>query len=280
MARSIALAILLLPAACASSQVVVREGAGWRETQASSAEAPTVVEVTTDDPQALAAIARTHPDPRLRAAAVEKLNDPEVLAEVAKGDADASVRGRAVSKIVDKNVLAAIARDEKDETIRAAAADRRDLLRWVPAKHPEYGAWSGAAPATWVRFKAEMKEGERVTASEFLRALVRATPEGVLLEQREAATRRALQGRLKDMLARTDTPAGRRVDDEDSQEVRGRRLKCRTVLYSGQWGGTIVRLKQWMSEDVPGGVVRIDVEESPEREPLRYLRATLVSWGE
>jgi len=280
MARSLAISFLLLPAACAAAPPqIVREGPGWREVQSSSAGQPTAVELTTDDPQALAAIARTHPDARLRAAAVDEVNDPAVLAEVAKGDADASVRSRAVARVADKDVLADIARNEKDEAIRASAAERRDLVRWIAARSAEYGGWNGRAPGTWVRFKAEVKEGTRVASTEFIRTLVRVTPEGAHLEQRDAASRRALQGRLNDMLARTDTPAGRRQEDQDTLDVRGRRLKCATVLYSGQWGGTIVRLKQWSSPEVPGGVVRIDVEESPEGEPLRYLRATLLGWG-
>src|SRR5688572_27732487 len=96
----------VLAASCAAPQVV-REGPGWREIKVS--ETQTKVELTAHDPATLADVARTHPDPAIRRAAVDKIQDPAVLAELARRDADAGVRGRAVARVVDPRALADVA---------------------------------------------------------------------------------------------------------------------------------------------------------------------------
>src|SRR5436190_13905105 len=121
MLRFTALALLLLASTSCAQPQVVKEGAGWREVQASTGQ-PTTVEVTTDDPQQLAAIARTNADPRLREAALARIDDPAVISEVARGDAESKVRAAAVGRVFDRAVLASITQNDKDESVRAAAA--------------------------------------------------------------------------------------------------------------------------------------------------------------
>lgn len=269
-------ALFLVLAGCAGPQVV-REGPGWREVRVSDTQ--TRFELTATDPAAVADVVRTHPDSEIRGAAVDRLQDPAVLAEVARKDADAKVRGRAVAKVVDTRVLADIARDEKDPGVQALAAERRDLLRFVGPRHPEYAAWSTLAPGAWVKLKTELRISGSSTTIEVLRTLAKTGADGVVLEQRNAATGKALQGPVKAMLDRAEAPAGRRTEGEESIDVRGRRVDCLTSLISGQFGGTIARVKTWRSTEVPGGLARVDVEESPQGEPLRYLRAWAVQWG-
>lgn len=269
-------ALFLALAGCAGPQVV-REGPGWREIRVSDTQ--TRFELTASDPAVVADVVRTHPDPEIRAAAVDRLQDPALLAEVARKDADAKVRGRAVAKVVDTRVLADLARDEKDPAVQALAAERRDLLRFIGPKHPEYAAWSTLAPGAWVKLKTELRVSGSATTIEVLRTLAKTGADGVVLEQRNAATGKALQGSVKSMLDRAEAPAGRRTEGEESIDVRGRRVDCLTSLISGQFGGTIARVKTWRSTEVPGGLARVDVEESPQGEPLRYLRAWAVQWG-
>ena len=178
-----------LAASCSSPQVV-REGPGWREIKVSDTQ--TKVELTAGDPATLASVARTHPDPAIRRAAVDKIQDPAVLADVARQDADAGVRGRAVARVVDPRVLAAVARDDQDPAVRTLAAERRDLLRFLPPKHPEFAAWSKQAPGTWVKLKTELRVSGSSTTVDVLRTLTRVGPEGAVLEQRDAATGKAL----------------------------------------------------------------------------------------
>lgn len=276
MVRRSAACFAVALAACSAPQVV-REGPGWREIKVS--ENQTKVELTANDPATLASVARTHPDPAIRGAAVDKIVDPAVLADAARQDADAGVRGRAVARVVDTRVLADIAKTDKDPAVQALAAERRDLLRFVGPKHPEFAAWKSAAPGTWVKFKAELRVLGSSTTIDVLRTLTRVGPEGAVLEQRDVATGKAVQGAAKTMLDRAETPAGRRVEGEESIDVRGRRVDCLTSLISGQFGGTIARVKTWRATEVPGGIARVDVEESPQGEPLRYLRAWAVQWG-
>ncbi|HEX7897612.1 MAG TPA: hypothetical protein VF950_07610 [Planctomycetota bacterium] len=274
--RLVPCAAVVLAVSCASPQVV-REGPGWRELKVSDTQ--TKVELTSEDPAVLASVARGHPDPAIRRAAVDKIQDPAVLAEVARQDADAGVRGRAVARVVDTRVLAEIAKNDKDPAVQAVAAERRDLLRFVGPKHPEFAAWATLSPGTWVKFKAELRVSGDATTIDVLRTLTKVGPEGAVLEQRNAATGKAVQGAVKTMLDRAEAPAGRRVEGEESIDVRGRRVECLTSLVSGQFGGTIARVKTWRAAEVPGGIARLDVEESPQGEPLRYLRAWAVQWG-
>jgi hypothetical protein len=270
--------LALLAAAACSEPQVVREGPGWREVQASPQE--TRVELTSSDPKELAVIARTHADPKLRAAAVGKIDDQAVLADVAKADADPRIRVAAVGRLADRGALAAIAQSDADESVRTAASERRDLIRFVAPGGPEHAGWAGRSPGSWVLFKAQLKVGERASNVDVHRTLVRCSPAGAVLEQRDFLSKRPLQGLAREMLDRSAAPAGTRQEDEESAEAGGRRLKCRTVRWSAQYGRVIARVKFWLSEEVPGGVARIDVEESPEGEPLRSLRAQLAQWGD
>ncbi len=275
MVRRLAASLALALAACSAPQVV-REGPGWREVKVSDTQ--TRVELTADDPATLANVARTHADPAIRGAAVDKIGDPAVLADVARQDADAGVRRKAVGKVADRRVLADIAQADADPGVKALAAERRDLLRWIGAKHPEYAAWARRGPGASVRYRAELKMNGATSVVEVLRTLASVTPDGAVVEQRNAATGKALDGTVKALFDRAEAPAGRRVDGEESLDVRGRRVECATSLTSGQFGGVIARIKVWRCDDVPGGVVRMDVEESPQGEPLRYLRALAIQW--
>jgi hypothetical protein len=275
MVRSPVLALLFLTAC--TQAVVVKEGSGWREVQSSGSA--TTVEVTTTDPRELAEIARTNPDPRLRAAAVAKIADPVVLAEIAKKDSDPAIRKSAIERVSDRVALADIAQTDSDDGVRAAAAERRDLVRFLRPGHPEHAGWVSRAPGSWIRLRAELRVGDRTSQTEVLRTVTASSPAGISMEQRDATSRRALTGTVKDMLDRADFPAGTKQEGEDTADIGGRKVPCHTVLWSGQYGRIIARIKYWLCDQVPGGLARIDIEESPEGEPLRYLRVRVQQWG-
>jgi len=97
-----------------------------------------------DQSDVLAALARDDADPRVRRAAVQRLEDPAALAERAKGDGDESVRQEAISRLLhmaevaeepavaeaamaglgDARHLAALARAARLPSTRAAAVSR------------------------------------------------------------------------------------------------------------------------------------------------------------
>ncbi len=61
-------------------------------------------------------------------------------------------------------------------------------------------------------------------------------------------------------------------------QLRGRTMKCKWVRHNFQRGGDIAQVRRWMNTDVPGGVVRIDMEVSPEGRPLSSLTAVAIAW--
>ena len=111
-----------------------------------------------------------------------------------------------------------------------------------------------------------------------VRTLLECCPERVVLEQKVAGTGKALQGVSKDFLTRFDVAYGRRVEDEGTMQLQGRTLKCKWVRHNFQRGGDIAQVRRWMSDDVPGGVARIDMEVSPEGQPLSALTAVATAW--
>lgn len=271
------LALLVVPlAACAAPQVV-RDGPGWREVRVSEKE--TRFELTSPDPQAAAEIVRSHPDPALRAAALDRVSDPDVVARAARADADPGVRRRAVGRTVDRAVLAEVAGKDADPAIRALAAERRDLIRWVPARSPQHAGWASRAVGSWVRYRVELSQGTERRSITIQRTLAAVGPAGAVLEQRDVATGKALQGRVAELLDRAAAPVGRRTESLESVELKGRRTECPTALVSGQFGSVIARVKTWRADEVPGGLARIDVEESPEGFPLRSIHAVAADWG-
>ncbi len=59
----------------------------------------------------------------------------------------------------------------------------------------------------------------------------------------------------------------------------GRRMECRWTSYVAERERTIIRVKVWFRDEIPGGIARMLIEESPEGAPLRALTAVAVSWG-
>jgi hypothetical protein len=64
-----------------------------------------------------------HPDPTVRLAFVQEISieDRDVIAEIARDDPDARVRRAAVAKLMDPPALAAVAASDPDESVRADA---------------------------------------------------------------------------------------------------------------------------------------------------------------
>ena len=275
MARLPILAVLLA-GACARHEVV-REGRGWREVKV--AEGGTRVELTGDDPAAIAEVARTHDDPAVRGSAVDRITDPALLAEVARRDADAGVRKKAVARIADRRVLQELASSDADPAVAALAAERRDVLRWVASGTAEYAAWASQPPGAWIRYRAELRSSDGPPEIfELRRTLARVGPDGALVEQRDASGR-AVPAGIRRLLDRADAPGGRRVEGFETVELGGRRLECAATQASGQFGDVVAKVKIWRSEELPGGLARADVSESPLGRAPRFLRLAAAAWG-
>jgi len=276
MVRHFGVLVLLLGLGCTTAKVV-REGDGWRETE-SKEPGKTDVQITSSDPKVLAEIAKTHPDPRLRGEAQSRITDSAALADVIKVEKDVALRRKMVERLTDEALLKTLAQNDPDDGVKQAATARAGMIRTVDAKHPEYAGWSCCKPGTWVRWKVDVKTDGQKSQIEMVRTLLECCPERVVLEQKIAPSGKPLYGVPKDFLTRFDVAYGRKVEDEGTMQLQGRTLKCKWVRHNFQRGGDIAQVRRWMNDDVPGGVARIDMEVSPEGQPLSALMAVATAW--
>ena len=276
MVRIIPVALLVLALGCAQAKVV-REGNGWREVEAK--DSGTVIEMMTDDPAVLADLAKSAPDARVRTEALLRVKDSAVLAEMVRKEQDASVRRTVVGRLVDEAVLTDLAQNDPDDVVKQFASARVEILRTVDAKHPEYASWAACKPGTWVRLKVDLRINENRYTTEILRTLIESSPQRVILEQKVVATGKGAQGSVRDLLSRFDVAFGRKVEDDGDFSFQGRTTRGHWVRYNFQRGGDVAQVRRWLRDEVPGGVARIDLEVSPEGQPLTYLTALATAWG-
>jgi hypothetical protein len=276
MVRITPVALLVLALGCAQAKVV-REGKGWREVEAK--DSGTVIEMMTDDPAVLADLAKTAPDARVRTEALLRVKDPALLAEMVRKEQDASVRRTVVNRLVDEKVLRDLAQNDPDDVVKQFASARADILRTVDARHPEYAGWAACKSGTWVKLRVDLKINDARYQTEIVRTLLECTPERAVLEQKVTATGKGAQGSVRDLLGRFDVAYGRKVEDEGDFSFQGRTTKAHWVRYNFQRGGDVAQVRRWLRNEVPGGVARLDLEVSPEGQPLTNLTALAVSWG-
>lgn len=269
-------AIVLVAAAGCSPAKVFREGNGWKETE--TKDGKTEVSITSSDPKVLAEIAKTHADPQIRGQAQARIADPAALVDVVKVEKDAALRGKMVARLTDEALLKSLAQSDPDQGIQQAAAARASMLRTVDPRHPEFAGWTGYNPGTWVRWKVEVKTLGEKSQVEVVRTLLECCPERVVLEQKVASTGKALHGVPREFLTRFDVAYGRKVEDEGTMQLQGRNVKAKWVRHNFQRGGDIAQVRRWISSDVPGGIARIDMEVSPEGQPLSSLTAVATTW--
>lgn len=269
--RRMLMAVSVFLAACATPEVVVRQGEGWREVQAGSG---TAVQVTATDQKTLGVLATTHADARVRAQASERLTDPAALSQVARRESDVSIRKAAVARVLDPELLGEIGRTDADPSVRQAAAERAEVLIPLEARHPEYKYWSNSRTGSWVALSGEVKSGSSRTPVQLTRRLVGTWGEKIILEQEVAPKGQA----LKSMLAHAGSLQGRRDEGSEDVEIAGRRIPCRWARQVVQRDDVIIRCRVWLNDGIPGGLARLEIEESPEGRPLRTLLASATQW--
>jgi hypothetical protein len=266
---------LVLGLGCESAKVV-RQGNGWRETE--TKDGKTEVSITSNDPKVLADIAKTHEDPKIRAQAQSQISNPAELADIVKVEKDAALRRAMVVRLTDEALLKSLAQSDPDEGVKQTAAARGDMLRTVDPKHPEFAGWSCCKPGTWVKWRVEIKTNGEKSNVEIVRTLLECCPERVVLEQKVAANGKPMIGVPKEFLTRFDVAYGRKVEDSGKMTLQGKTVECKWIRNNFQRGGDIAQVRRWMLPEVPGGVARIDMEVSPEGQPLSSLSAVATAW--
>ena len=277
MVRSIQItlaALFLVSAGCATAKVV-REGKGWREVEAKDS---TVIEMMTDDPDVLADLAKTAPDSRVRTEAALRVKDSAVLAEVVRKEQDPAIRRTLVARLTDPAVLRDLAKNDPDPAVKEAAAVRADMLRTVPARHPEFESWASCKPGAWVILRIDLNVDGSKYSMDLVRTLLECGPDRAVIEQKVAATGKGPQGQVADLLNRFDVAYGRRIEDDGEFQFQGRMVKAKWIRYNFQRGDDVAQIRRWLRDEVPGGVARIDLEVSPIGQPLSSLRAVATSW--
>jgi hypothetical protein len=269
-------ALLLLAFGCTTGKVI-REGKGWREVEGRDS-GKSVIEMMTDDPGVLADLAKTAPDARVRTEALLRVKDPGVLAEMVRIEADPAVRLTVVGRLSDERVLRDLAQNDRDDGVRQAAAARADVLKTVDSRHPEYAGWAACKPGTWVKLKVDLRVNDSRSSIEIVRTLLECSSERAILEQKVVSTGKGPQGYTRDLLTRFDVAYGRKVEDDGDLTLQGRTAKCKWVRYNFQRGGDVAQIRRWLRDEVPGGVARIDMEVSPEGQPLSHLTAVATAW--
>lgn len=143
--------------------------------------------------------------------------------------------------------------------------------------NPDYRAWTGFGPGSWVKLVMESAPGGRKTLREDIVRLVRLTPEQAVVERQ---TRTTADGRSVPQAPYLETiPAKRdRLDEilregEEEIEVAGRRLRCRVLELERMLDGQKKRVKLWASDEVPGGAVRMELRAPGAESPELTLRA-------
>lgn len=275
--QRILVAATLFGAACAAAPQVVREGEGWRELQEGSG---TRIEITTGDQALLAKLATTHEDGRVRAEAAARVTDQVALGRIARSEKDPAVRKMIVERLIDPDVLLEVARSDGDSGVRAIAAARAKNLIKIGPQHADYKSWQAARPGAWVVLSADVKESAAKVPFQITRKCLGAVGDKIVLEQRVTPEGDRLADRVRSMLSHLNPGSGRPRQDEgqDSVEIGGRRLQCRWVRLTQQRDDTIVRIRCWFQDEIPGGVARMDIEEAPEGAPLRTMIALASSW--
>ena len=291
--RTTIIGLALILTGCVQGPKILKEGEGWREVEASPPAGPgmsamkspddrwnTRIEITTADEALLGRLARTNPDVRVRREASERVRDQAVLTEIARHDDVAFLRRRAVERLYDKAILLELSSKDPDPGVKEAAANRREVLREVIGKHPEYRYWAACRPGASVRLKMEVKTGYGPAwdAVELGRTFVDLGPQGAYYEQKLIPSGAPLGGLARLMLADLEEGTGRLEEGDETVELSGRKLACHWVKSNAERRGVILRVKTWYSGEVPGGIAKIEMEEAPLGEPMRFLRARTIGW--
>jgi hypothetical protein len=267
-------ALLLVSAGCANAKIV-REGKGWREVEAKDS---TVIEMMTDDPDVLADLAKTAPDSRVRTEAALRVKDSVVLAEVVRKEQDPAIRRTLIARLTDPSVLKDIAKNDPDPAVRETAAARAQMLRTIDARHPEFAGWAGCKPGAWVILRIDLNLDGQKYAMDLVRTLLECGPDRAVLEQKVAGTGKGPTGVVADLLARFDVAYGRKVEDDGDFQFQGRMVKAKWVRYNFQRGDDVAQIRRWLRDEVPGGVARIDMDVTPEGQPITSIMAVATSW--
>jgi hypothetical protein len=136
----------------------------------------------------------------------------------------------------------------------------------------EYKRWSDCKPGSWITHKVTTEKGGKTSELELTTKLVELSPEKLVLETTETAGGKSKTLPKKDYPAKIEKkpeaanvkPAEKSEGDEEI-EVAGKKFKCHWVCFKNEVKGETSEAKDWLTDEVPGHVVRHELKISGEK---------------
>jgi hypothetical protein len=131
--------------------------------------------------------------------------------------------------------------------------------------NPQYKAWSKCKPGAFVKFKMTTEVAGTKTESEMTTKLVELSAEKAVVETAMVFGGNALPGAKQEIPAKIKKVEGQAnvekpKEGEEEIEVAGKKVKAKWVESTIDAGGTKTVSKVWMSDEVPGGTVKVETK--------------------
>jgi hypothetical protein len=145
--------------------------------------------------------------------------------------------------------------------------------------NPQYAHWKSFKPGTWVKHKMVMEAGGQTMRSEMTATLVEVTAEKVVIETAMAmdmgGRKMQMPGMKQDVPARIEKKPGQTPPSEKEEDVvvEGKTYKCRAWEWEQTEKGTTSKAKGWISAEVPGGMVKSEVNSPQMPSPMTLTLA-------
>ena len=167
--------------------------------------------------------------------------------------------------------LCAMAQDKQDKPAQDKPAEL--------VENPLFKYWTGCKAGSWVKMTMEMDQGGQKVETEQVQKLLELADDKVVLEvsgkMKMAAGEFPMPARKQDVKAKE--PADKvKIEKEGDEEIEvaGKKLKCHWYELAVQAGPKPMKIKAWMTKEVPGGIVK--TEMTPDGQKTMVMSA--VEW--
>jgi hypothetical protein len=139
------------------------------------------------------------------------------------------------------------------------------LLAVVQDKEdPRFKYWSNCKVGSWVKTKMVIDQGEMKGEMEQTQKLVEVADDKLTIEisgnMKLAGKERPIPPRKQEIKAK-DTEGTVQIDKEGDEEIEiaGKMLKCHWYEMTVKAGANPMKMKAWMSSEIPGGGAKVEV---------------------
>lgn len=146
-------------------------------------------------------------------------------------------------------------------------------------QNPEYTYWARCQPGSWVKLRMKIDQAGQEILSEMTVKLMEVTKEKVVVERSGTAT---VGDRTVPVPADRDEVLAEKkqekIEDLGEKEitVAGKSLRCRLMKTVKEEGGVTRTARVWVSEEIPGGVAKLEVVPEGAEKPV--VTGEALSW--